>query len=111
MLYCRSFAQGVDVLTVEIEHIDASALEEVMQEFGIDVEPTPATLRLIQVRSPSLWTPVVMATPPGRLLQEAAVPGYQKRREQRGARCMRDTWLQMLDAQNLTFLCQRGLSL
>ena len=39
----------MDVLTVEIEHIDAKALEDVMQDLGIDVEPTPATLRLIQV--------------------------------------------------------------
>lgn len=46
---CRSFAQGVGVLTVEIEHIDASALENVMRDLGVDVEPTPATLRLIQV--------------------------------------------------------------
>ena len=34
---------------MEIEHIDAKALEDVMQELSIDVEPTPATLRLIQV--------------------------------------------------------------
>jgi phosphoribosylaminoimidazole carboxylase len=45
----REFAQSMDVLTVEIEHIDAAALEQVERELGIDVEPTPSTLRLIQV--------------------------------------------------------------
>lgn len=44
-----AFAGGVDVLTVEIEHIDADALEEVVQQLGVEVEPTPATLRIIQV--------------------------------------------------------------
>lgn len=34
---------------MEIEHIDAGALDSVKEEFNIDVEPTPATLRLIQV--------------------------------------------------------------
>lgn len=45
----REFAEGVDVLTVEIEHIDADALDTVAAELGLDVEPTPSTLRLIQV--------------------------------------------------------------
>lgn len=39
----------MDVLTVEIEHIDADALDSVASELGLDVEPTPSTLRLIQV--------------------------------------------------------------
>lgn len=39
----------MDVLTVEIEHIDADALDSVASDLGIDVEPTPSTLRLIQV--------------------------------------------------------------
>jgi len=47
---CREFAEGVDVLTVEIEHIDADALEAVHRDLGLDVEPTPAMLRLIQAR-------------------------------------------------------------
>lgn len=47
----RKFAEGLDILTVEIEHIDADALEEVARELDVDVEPTPATLRLIQVPS------------------------------------------------------------
>ena len=37
------------MLTVEIEHIDADALDSVAAELGLDVEPTPSTLRLIQV--------------------------------------------------------------
>ena len=41
-------ASGVDILTVEIEHVDADALEEVARASGVDVEPTPSTLRLIQ---------------------------------------------------------------
>ena len=38
------------MLTVEIEHIDADALEAVQAELGVDVEPLPATLRVIQVQ-------------------------------------------------------------
>ncbi len=49
---CRQFAAGVDVLTVEIEHIDAGALEAVRAELGVAVEPTPGTLRVIQARGP-----------------------------------------------------------
>ena len=43
----KAFAQGCDVLTVEIEHIDAGALEELQAE-GVEVQPTPRTLRIIQ---------------------------------------------------------------
>lgn len=39
----------VDVLTVEIEHVDVDALETAAAQFSLDVEPTPHTLRLIQV--------------------------------------------------------------
>ena len=46
----RQFAAGVDVLTVEIEHIDADALDAVQAELGVAVEPLPATLRIIQVK-------------------------------------------------------------
>lgn len=42
----------VDVLTVEIEHVDVEALETAAAEFNLDVEPTPHTLRLIQVLTP-----------------------------------------------------------
>lgn len=45
-----SFAAGCDVLTVEIEHINADAMEVAGQASGVDVEPTPSTLRVIQVR-------------------------------------------------------------
>eukprot|EP00887_Chlorella_sp_A99_P006268 scaffold3.g6268.t1 len=41
----RAFAAGVDVLTVEIEHIDADAA---VAAAGVEVQPTPATLRIIQ---------------------------------------------------------------
>jgi len=51
---CRRFAAGVDVLTVEIEHIDAGALEAVRAELGVAVEPTPGTLRVIQARALTL---------------------------------------------------------
>lgn len=42
------FATGCDVLTVEIEHIDADAMEAAGKASGVDVEPTPFTLRTIQ---------------------------------------------------------------
>ena len=35
---------------MEIEHIDADALEAVQAELGVDVQPLPATLRIIQAR-------------------------------------------------------------
>jgi phosphoribosylaminoimidazole carboxylase len=44
------FAAGCDVLTVEIEHINADAMEAAGKACGVDVEPTPSTLRIIQVR-------------------------------------------------------------
>lgn len=44
----QKFAEGVDVLTVEIEHIDAEALQQAAEQRGIDAEPTPHTLRIIQ---------------------------------------------------------------
>jgi hypothetical protein len=47
------FAAGLDVLTVEIEHIDAGAMERVEEQTGVDVEPTPQTLRIIQASSGS----------------------------------------------------------
>ena len=37
------------MLTVEIEHVDVDALETAAEQFSLDVEPTPHTLRLIQV--------------------------------------------------------------
>ena len=40
-------AGGLDVLTCEIEHVDAGALEAVAAA-GVDVQPTPGTLAVIQ---------------------------------------------------------------
>ena len=51
---CRDFAAGVDVLTVEIEHVDVPALEAAARQLAMDIEPTPATLELIQVMSTNL---------------------------------------------------------
>lgn len=44
----RAFSQGVDMLTVEIEHVDADALESAARAAGIEVHPSPAVLRVIQ---------------------------------------------------------------
>lgn len=44
----KQIAQLVDVLTVEIEHVDVDALDSAASQFNVDVEPTPQTLRLIQ---------------------------------------------------------------
>lgn len=44
----REFARDVDVLTIEIEHINADALEQAARELNIDAEPTPTTVRVIQ---------------------------------------------------------------
>jgi phosphoribosylaminoimidazole carboxylase len=43
-----AFAAGCDVLTVEIEHIDADAMEQAGNTSGVALEPTPQTLRVIQ---------------------------------------------------------------
>jgi len=44
----KRFASDVDVLTVEIEHIDADAMEAATSASGIEVQPTPNTIRIIQ---------------------------------------------------------------
>lgn len=47
----RELAAKVDVLTVEIEHINVDVLEEVQQARGtgsVEVHPAPSTLRIIQ---------------------------------------------------------------
>lgn len=41
-------------MTVEIEHVDVPALEAAAQHLAMDVEPTPATLSLIQVTPKTL---------------------------------------------------------
>lgn len=60
---CRQFADGLDILTVEIEHIDAGALEGIASH--LTVEPEPATLRIIQVSPVSLLCTVFpISSPP-----------------------------------------------
>ncbi|MFC6797741.1 5-(carboxyamino)imidazole ribonucleotide synthase [Haladaptatus sp. DYSN1] len=44
----RELARRADVLTFEIELADPDVLEDVREEFGVDVHPTPETLRMIQ---------------------------------------------------------------
>lgn len=41
------FAKGVDILTVEIEHVDTDALQAV-EASGVEVQPSPETIRVIQ---------------------------------------------------------------
>ncbi|KAK9470551.1 AIR carboxylase-domain-containing protein [Dipodascopsis tothii] len=41
-------AERCDVLTVEIEHVDAGILAEVAASHGVEVHPAPATIKLIQ---------------------------------------------------------------
>jgi phosphoribosylaminoimidazole carboxylase len=43
----RELAQGCDVVTIEIEHVDAQTLGVLEQE-GVRVQPAPQTIRLIQ---------------------------------------------------------------
>jgi phosphoribosylaminoimidazole carboxylase len=43
----RELAAGCDILTVEIEHVETATLEALEKE-GIPVQPSPATIRLIQ---------------------------------------------------------------
>ncbi|KAF9572041.1 phosphoribosylaminoimidazole carboxylase ade2, partial [Lunasporangiospora selenospora] len=43
----RELANSVDVITVEIEHVDTTVLAE-LEAAGRSIQPTPATIRLIQ---------------------------------------------------------------
>lgn len=43
----QALAKEVDVVTVEIEHVDVDALDTLVAA-GVDVQPTPQTIRLIQ---------------------------------------------------------------
>jgi phosphoribosylaminoimidazole carboxylase len=44
----RELAAKVDVLTVEIEHVNVDVLEEVQIKNGVEVHPNPSTIRIIQ---------------------------------------------------------------
>lgn len=44
----RELAAKVDVLTVEIEHVDADVLDEVQRTHSVAVHPSPSTIRIIQ---------------------------------------------------------------
>ncbi|PWN41052.1 putative phosphoribosyl-5-aminoimidazole carboxylase [Ceraceosorus guamensis] len=45
----KALANKVDIITVEIEHVDASKLQEVLDQGLVkEVHPTPATIKLIQ---------------------------------------------------------------
>jgi phosphoribosylaminoimidazole carboxylase len=44
----RSLAAQVDVLTVEIEHVNAEVLDEIQKTSGVQVHPSPQTLRIVQ---------------------------------------------------------------
>ncbi|GLI58850.1 hypothetical protein VaNZ11_000616 [Volvox africanus] len=41
-------SKGVDVLTMEIEHINTDALMQAASDVKVDIEPSPATIRVIQ---------------------------------------------------------------
>ena len=41
-------AEKVDILTVEIEHVDVNVLEKVAQAQKVEVHPSPSTIRVIQ---------------------------------------------------------------
>ena len=44
----RELAVKVDVLTVEIEHVNVDVLEEVQTTLRVEVHPNPSTIRIIQ---------------------------------------------------------------
>jgi len=46
--HIRELARQCDVLTVEIEHVNADVLEQVEKEGLCEVQPSPGTIRLIQ---------------------------------------------------------------
>jgi phosphoribosylaminoimidazole carboxylase len=46
--HIRQLAEQCDILTVEIEHVNADVLEQVEREGLCEVQPSPGTIRLIQ---------------------------------------------------------------
>lgn len=44
----RELASKVDILTVEIEHVNVDVLEEVQRTSKVEVHPSPSTIRIIQ---------------------------------------------------------------
>ncbi|KAH9164183.1 Phosphoribosylaminoimidazole carboxylase [Lactarius sanguifluus] len=44
----RELATKVDVLTVEIEHVNVDVLDEVQSSHGVEVHPNPSAIRIIQ---------------------------------------------------------------
>ena len=52
----KELASRCDILTVEIEHVDTAALEQVEEE--VEVHPSWRTLRTIQVRQSRVSVPV-----------------------------------------------------
>lgn len=44
----RELASKVDVLTVEIEHVNVDTLEEVARTTNVEIHPSPSTIRVIQ---------------------------------------------------------------
>ncbi len=44
----RTFANGCDIITFEIEHIDADELENISEDYRVEVIPRPNVLKIIQ---------------------------------------------------------------
>lgn len=44
----RELAAKVDILTVEIEHVDADALQEIQKSTSVEIHPNPSTIKIIQ---------------------------------------------------------------
>jgi len=44
----KALASKVDILTVEIEHVDATVLEEIQSASGAVIHPCPSTVKIIQ---------------------------------------------------------------
>lgn len=44
----RELASKVDILTVEIEHVDADALQEIQESTKVEIHPSPSTIKIIQ---------------------------------------------------------------
>jgi len=55
---------GASVITTEIEHINVDALEAVQRDLGVDVEPSPASIRIIQDKYAQKVRPGQQPRPP-----------------------------------------------
>lgn len=81
----RELAEKVDVLTIEIEHVNADVLEKVQPSLLLGVHPSPSTIRIIQDKFVQKQHLVSAGSPVSRFLQvESSVDAVTNAAQQLG---------------------------